>query len=226
MRFRRILLFSALCSVAIHGVLLWGYHPHKRKVAPPSSEKLLEIAFVLPDIKELEETEPEPQPTGEAESAEAPVMAPMLVDLPRPTQLGDFVQELDYTSFVDRSALARADIWVIPESRRSGKIREYIGNIFNLADLDRIPEPRLQPPPVFPASMRREASDGKVIVEFIVDTLGHVVNASAIETSHPGFNEAAIKGVERWTFRPGIRGGRKVNTRIRVPILFHLIETD
>lgn len=38
--------------------------------------------------------------------------------------------------------------------------------------------------------------------------------------SRKGFNEAAVQGVAKWKFRAGVRGGRKVNTQMRVPIVF------
>jgi protein TonB len=59
-----------------------------------------------------------------------------------------------------------------------------------------------------------------VVVEFIVNVEGRVTNAFAYESTHPGFNDAAIKGVEKWKFRAGQKAGRKVNTRMRVPINF------
>jgi len=31
-----------------------------------------------------------------------------------------------------------------------------------------------------------------------------------------------MAGVSRWRFRPGMRGGRRVNTRMSVPIIFRV----
>jgi protein TonB len=111
---------------------------------------------------------------------------------------------------------------VIPESIRTGtgKIAEKIGQIFSLADLDRVPEPILQPAPLYPIAMRRDSVTATVRVEFIVSTEGRVVNPVVVHTTASGFEEAALTGVAKWRFRPGWKGGRKVNTRMAVPIVF------
>jgi outer membrane biosynthesis protein TonB len=44
------------------------------------------------------------------------------------------------------------------------------------------------------------------------------------ETTHHGFDEAAVTGVGRWKFRPGFKAGSKVNTRMRVPIVFKITD--
>jgi len=63
-----------------------------------------------------------------------------------------------------------------------------------------------------------------VRVEFIVDTAGYVVNPVIIDSTHPGFNGPALEGVRKWKFRPGMKAGRKVNTRMQVPIVFRVVE--
>jgi len=35
---------------------------------------------------------------------------------------------------------------------------------------------------------------------------------------------AAYDGVRQWRFRPGMKGGRKVNVRMQVPIVFRIVE--
>ena len=148
----------------------------------------------------------------------------MQADLPSMPQPTDFVQQIDFASLVEKPDLAQAKLLSIPEGDRRSRAMEGLGKVFNLADLDRIPEALFQPPPVFPAALKHDVSSASVTVEFVVDTNGVVVNAYVTDTSHVGFNVAATTGVSRWKFRPGMRGGRKVNTRMRVPINFKLIE--
>jgi hypothetical protein len=45
-----------------------------------------------------------------------------------------------------------------------------------------------------------------------------------IDATYPGFEDAAIVGVMRWQFRPGIKGGKRVATRMVVPIIFRVVE--
>lgn len=223
---RLVVALSIVLSAAIHTGLLFYHSPPKKKAVTHAKDDTIAVAFTLPDIKELEEVDPKPEEAGDVTEAKDFAPAPMQVDLPRPIELSDFVQELDYSSFIDRTSLNRDQMWVIPEARRGGKIGQHLGNIFNLADVERAPEPVFQPPPVYPGNMRREGTAGKVMVEFIVNTKGEAVNAFVVESTEPGFNAAAIAGVERWKFRPGMRAGRKVNTRIRVPVMFSIIESS
>jgi len=66
----------------------------------------------------------------------------------------------------------------------------------------------------------------KVTVEFIVDRDGKVLNPVVVQTTHDGFNDAAMAGVSRWRFRPGWKNGKKVNTRMSVPIIFRIVSGD
>ncbi|HTQ29889.1 MAG TPA: energy transducer TonB [Opitutaceae bacterium] len=95
--------------------------------------------------------------------------------------------------------------------------------IFNLADLDTPPEPRLQPSPQYPFEMRRAGIEGAVNVGFICDTQGHVVNPSVLSSSgHPELDQAAIQAISRWSFRPGKKGGQVVNVRMSELMTFSL----
>lgn len=216
----------AVCvSAAVHAVLILGVGRQAKKVAVAAPTEVPTIRLTIPEVKELEE--PEPASNDEpAAATEAPTLVPMQADLPQIPSPSDFVQQIDFSSLVERPDLSQLKLLTIPETFRggTGKIAQSIGAIFNLADLDRIPEAIFQAPPIFPASMKRDGLECTVIVEFIVDTQGRAINAVVVESLYSGFNSAAIAGVEKWKFRPGIRGGRKVNTRMRVPISFKLAD--
>ncbi|HLP24245.1 MAG TPA: TonB family protein, partial [Acidobacteriota bacterium] len=74
--------------------------------------------------------------------------------------------------------------------------------------------------PAFPYGLRQQVSEAKVTLEFIVDANGEVVAPMVTDSSHRGFDDAAIIGVSKWKFRPGMKAGRKVNTRVRQAITF------
>jgi periplasmic protein TonB len=63
---------------------------------------------------------------------------------------------------------------------------------------------------------------GEVLVDFIVDTNGNVINAYAVKSSQREFEDNAVLAVSKWKFKPGRRGGRNVNTHMQVPIVFTL----
>jgi protein TonB len=218
----RVLVAAAvLVSAGLHAALLLGIGPPRKRVAsaaPVDSEKIIRLA--IPELKELEE--PEPVPTEEnAQPVDLSVIVPMQADVPGLPQPNDFVQQLNFASLLEKPDFSNVKVYVIPEHMRSGtRLADQIGKIFNISDLDRVPEAILQPSPQFPFAMRREANTGTVMVEFIVDVNGVVLDPMVRDSTHHGFDEAALAGVSRWKFKPGFKAGRKVNTRMRVPIIF------
>jgi protein TonB len=222
---RRIYFLAALISASCHALVFFGTGRHHQVIRAMDVEKPNVIRIAMPDLKDLEEPEPvvtdEPPPPAEA------LYAPTLMDVPNRIALPtDFVQKIDFASLIPPPDMNSAKVFVIPSHILRGVTGQGMANIFNLADLDRIPEPVVQPAPVFPRSLRREVFSAKVVVEFIVDTEGRVHTPVVVETTHDGFNDAAMAGVSRWRFRAGMKGGRKVNTRMSVPILFKLVSAD
>ncbi|WP_334319086.1 TonB family protein [Termitidicoccus mucosus] len=77
-------------------------------------------------------------------------------------------------------------------------------------------------PPVYPRAMKKSGLIGEVTISFVVDKKGDVTNPVVVRSNNPGFEEAAIEAVLKWKFKPGIKDGKPVNTRMQVPIIFHL----
>jgi protein TonB len=183
-------------------------------------DRVIAVALVMPDLKELDE--PEPTPTDESvEPIDAGTLVPMLSDAPQVPQPTDFVQQMDFASLVEQPDMANAKLVAIPEHiGRGGRLGDGKIKIFDLADLDRIPEATFQPAPPSPKVGERDFGDLTVIVEFIVNPEGRPVNVIATNNADRRFEQAAVFGVSKWKFRPGIKAGRKVNTRMAVPIVF------
>lgn len=212
-------------SVAIHGGLLFAVRPEKRAPRAQPRDEVPTIALVIPQLQELEE--PEPQPTDEDQGKpDLGVPAPMLADSPRIPLPTDFVQALDLSSLIEQPDLSQAKTFVIPGhiTRGGRSVGAGIGNIFNLADLDRKPEVVFQPSPAFPQSQKPYVSAASVSVVFVVYADGRTGEISIADSTHSGFDESAMSAVQQWRFRPGMKGGRKVGTRMIIPINFHLVE--
>lgn len=221
-RSRRTLALAILISAALHAGLLVTGGRARKKPAPAPVDTVLAVALVMPEVEELEE--PEPSLRDDADSAtDAGVPVPMQQDLPQLPQPSDFVQPLNFASLLDQPDFSRLKLLSIPENiRRGGKPTDGLGNIFNLADLDRAPEPVFQPPPVIPTELRRAGLSATVRLEFVVDANGRVFNASVVESTDHRFDHAALTGVAKWKFKPGMKAGRRVSTRMAVPIVFTL----
>jgi periplasmic protein TonB len=216
---------ALLVSAGLHAFIIFGIGPTRHKPAPKVEEEKL-IAFTVAQLKPEDLDEPEPAPRDEADSnpvISAPV--PMQADVLRLPQPNDFIQQVDMQSLLPQPDLSQVKVFVIPEHiNRGARVGAGIGAIFNLADLDRVPEPVVQPTPLYPPTLKREGLTATVRVEFIVDIRGQVLDPFVVDSTHHGFDEAAVAGVLRWKFKPGVRMGRRVNTRMQVPIIFKVVD--
>ena len=210
-------------SAGLHAGVFFGIGAPEKKVMAPSEDSLMALNIEFTEIEELEEEEvvlsDEPY-----EQVDAGVLVPMLADAPQAPRPSDFVQALDFASLIEQPNLSVTNLAVIPEHiSRGGKLGDGLATIFNLTDLDRASVPVFQPAPVVPPLLKQEGVSATVRVEFVVTAEGRVVNVIAVDTTHHGFNDSAIKAVGKWKFKPGVKNGRKVNTRMAVPINFNII---
>jgi protein TonB len=68
--------------------------------------------------------------------------------------------------------------------------------------------------------MRGKKTEGLVSVIFVVDAEGKVVGPRAEKSSHAAFETPALDAVKKWKFEPGVRGGQRVATKMRISIRF------
>ncbi|HMP90278.1 MAG TPA: energy transducer TonB [Kiritimatiellia bacterium] len=95
--------------------------------------------------------------------------------------------------------------------------------VFEIADLDEPPRPRIQLPPAYPAQARIRRVQGHVDLMYIVSSEGLVTDVRVVDSHPPGiFDQAALQAVRRWQFQPGIRQGMAVTTRVEQRLSFQL----
>jgi len=215
----RISWLAVAFSLSVHGLLLWGggVRPALRPVVVVKDEPVVQM--VMPDLEEEKE-----KPVEELEEAvelDPGVVVPRLVDLPSTVDLNTaFVQPLDMSvtlqTGLDTARLTNIPLKIAPGGPRAGAMKD----LFNISQLDRVPEPIMQPPPQFPVQLKKDVDHAEVVVAFIVDSRGDTRDVRVVSSTHPGFEFAAVEGVGKWRFRPGMKTGRKVNTRMKVPIHF------
>lgn len=218
---RRMAVAVVLCALVHTGfVLLMRPAQVARPVGAGEKDNVVQI--VAPEkLEKLEEVDPLPADLP-ADSFDQRNLVPSLPDVPRVSVPTDFIQPLDYNSLLVRPDLNTSQITVIPGNLTRTPTGSRVPAIFNPSDLDRVPEPVARPAPIYPAHLKREVGSATVTVEFIVGVDGRVVHPVVVQTTHPGFNDAALQGVAKWRFRAGWRGGQPVNTRMMVPIVFTL----
>jgi protein TonB len=72
--------------------------------------------------------------------------------------------------------------------------------------------------------MRRAGINGSVVVEFIINTEGDVIQTQIVRSSHREFEMPALQAVQKWKFKPGRKGGRVVNVRASQLLEFNATE--
>ena len=93
--------------------------------------------------------------------------------------------------------------------------------VFDPAQLDHRPVPTSPLLPNYPFEMKRKGISGEVFVDFTVGVDGRVHDAVIARASRGEFERAAVEAVSDWRFKPGLKGGHAVSTRMRVPIFFN-----
>lgn len=88
--------------------------------------------------------------------------------------------------------------------------------------LDNSPRARAQAAPIYPGEARRQGRSGEVLVEFVVDEEGRVLNPRVVRSSDAVFESATLNAVSKWRFEPGRKGGKPVRFRMAAPVRFGL----
>lgn len=76
---------------------------------------------------------------------------------------------------------------------------------------------------VYPEQARKEGIQGRVIVQFIIETDGSVSSAQVLKTVHPSLDAEALRivtGMPKWT--PARQRGEPVRVKFTVPVNFKL----
>ena len=212
---RNDLYVGALVALGAHAALALVNPAAKPARPPEKNDNVIIFEFPLPVDP------PEPPPTPEVgdtpEVKPTTVAAPRLPDVPRLAP-GDAITMAP--TVVPAGVEIDPRVVTIPTGPTATPGR--VSEIYEPGALERAPLARYQAQPQYPFEMRRGGITGEVLVEFIVDANGAVREARAVRSSQREFETAAVQAVSKWTFRPGEKGGRKVATRMQVPIVFSL----
>ena len=74
----------------------------------------------------------------------------------------------------------------------------------------------------YPPQARAEEIEADVILDIVVDLGGNVTDARVARHAGYGFDEAALKAIRSFRFRPAQRGGRPVAVRMKWTVDFRL----
>lgn len=87
---------------------------------------------------------------------------------------------------------------------------------------DRPPQPLRIARCEYPEGLLLTGTSGEALIEFTVDQEGRTNDPKVISATHPLFGEGAVRAIAEWQFLPGIKNGKPVSTRMRIPLYFSL----
>lgn len=122
---------------------------------------------------------------------------------------GDFAQSVDFASGGS-----------IGGTGKPGVLGESMDSAFSLTEIDQQPRAIFQASAPYPAALRGKKIEGVVSILFVVDPDGKVVRPQVEKSTHAAFDKPALDAVKQWKFEPAIKGGQRVNCKMRVPIRF------
>ncbi len=74
--------------------------------------------------------------------------------------------------------------------------------------------------PGYPEIMRRSGVTATVIAECVIDKNGRVRDIRIVSATMPPFNEAVMKAVQQWRYKPGSLRGEAVEVLLQVTVRF------
>ena len=81
------------------------------------------------------------------------------------------------------------------------------------------------PPPVYPLEARRAGQQGTVVLSVLLNPQGAVETLAVKESSgHVLLDQAALRAVRYWHFKPATVAGIAVSSQVEIPVTFRLVQ--
>lgn len=84
----------------------------------------------------------------------------------------------------------------------------------------RPPRPLHRESPVYPAALAGANLSGTAEIILAVNSIGEVIDSKIAKASHAEFGKAALAAALKWTFEPGLKGGRPAPQLVSIPFVF------
>ena len=203
-RDRTVIISGLVCTFAIFLTVVLV-----QKISGFGSRKLL-------DIKTADAIPPPPPP---------PVEPPPPPDLKQPEQKPELKQEPPKLNLTQLEAAINPGMGTAVGDfglDLQAFAAEDLDRIFDLAEVDRIPQAVYQSSPQYPYDMLRQGVQGEVRIGFVCTKDGRTQDVRVISSTRFEFERPALDAVRQWRFEPGVKNGQRVAVRMEVPIPFRV----
>jgi len=214
---KRRFVIPAAVALALHTVLLFGF-----RTVHPAVIGCLPVPTILPKPKDplvidwiTKQDEPDP-PTS---SGRPEAARPDLPELPPSERPPDIAMTPSVPSPAPFGPTAKVPVGPFGPGNTDGF---GPGGPISSVLLDHTPRTRAQVAPVYPYEARVTGRPGEVLVAFVVDETGHVLDPHVLRSSDPVFEAPTLRAVAKWRFEPGRSHGQVVRFRMAVPVAFVL----
>jgi protein TonB len=163
------------------------------------------MAYVPPEIQEIEE-EPPPPPEEEEPPPEQLEQEPPQLTL----------DQLDIALNPGTGGALVGDFSmpVIGTSSKDLGTNDFV----DFSDLDQVPRPIGVTGLNFPRRLRKDPVSGRIILLLKLDEEGDVLDLQIDSSNLPGFDSFVLSEVRRWKFTPPTQNGHPVKAKARLPI--------
>jgi protein TonB len=208
--------FSGLPAAVIFGVgftaVLFGFIPFAHRIAKPDRGLELVPTSAVNAPPPVEQDTPPPPIEAEKPPEAAP--EPQLVETQQEIPLNATIEEVMGTG---------TGVFEGSGGIRSLTTAETVSeDTFDVAELEKRPQPVSQVAPTYPEALRKAKVEGVVTLIFVLDETGRVEDPRVENSSRPEFEKPALDAIRKWRFSPGEKDGQPVRTYIRVPLRFRV----
>ncbi len=206
-------------SIALHSVLITA-----AVYATMHAKEVKKAVVRVFDITQVAQQKNEPPPPQQQIASVAPlpkgfqtlsIPTNIPINIPPPSQNTSF-NAADFSGVGIEGGLARGVATTGPVIRTD---QPYLESV-----VEERPEYVGGPKPRYPDLLRQAGIDGRVLVEFVVDTVGRVERGSIkiLSSTNQLFEQPTREAISASSFRPGKISGRAVRVRVQQPINFQI----
>ena len=218
----RPIIIATVLAIGIHGLFLgmeFDWLKKKNVYRPETRAITMTLAYLQPQV-----IQPKPDVTksvaksvSSPKSQKRPVVSKKMARVPAEPEKVIFEEpetqeEIIYQDF--DSTYQKADI----DLAAAVDIEKKTPVVIEAAPLYKV-----NPLPEYPRIARKRGYQGTVVLEVLVDQNGRVGDLRLFTSSgHSILDRKAMASVKRWLFEPGMKGDKKLDMWVRVPVRFEL----